>query len=87
MQLSPYDVTQHSKLLLSSSSWSGEKCIVITVSFTPGSCSLAGYKINQQGFEWGKANKDTSPNPPGYSTTFYEKAQILLSDRYLVINE
>ena len=83
MQLSPGDVTQHSKLLMSNSSWSGETSIIITVSFTPGSCSLTAYKINQQGFEWGKANKDTSPNPPGYSTTFYEKVQMLLSDRYL----
>lgn len=83
MQLSPFDLTLHSRLILQNSNWDGDRCIILTVSFTPGSCSLTAYKLTPQGFEWGKANKDTSPNPAGYSASFYEKVQMLLSDRFL----
>jgi len=83
LQLSPYDVTMHSKMLLQNPTWDVEKSIIITVSFTPGSCSLTSYKTTPAGFEWGKANKDTSVNPPGYNNTFFEKVQMLLSDRFM----
>jgi len=74
MQLSPFDATLHSKLLMNNQKWDGERCIMITVSFTPGSCSLTAYKLTQAGYEWGKQNKEiTNPNPPSYSTTMYEK--------------
>ena len=78
MQLSPSDATLHSRLLMSNSQWEPERSIVITVSFTPGSCSLTAYKITPQGYEWGKSNKDTSPNPPGYSNVMYEKVRYIL---------
>ena len=83
MQLSPSDITMHSKLLQSNPSWDGEKNIIITVSFTPGSCSLTAYKLTQDGYEWGKNNKDTSPNPPGYTAELYEKVQLFLTDKFL----
>jgi hypothetical protein len=60
----------------------GERCIVITVSFTPGSCSLAAYKLTTQGYEWGKTNKDISPDPPGYNTSLYEKVYIIYKFRF-----
>jgi len=83
-QLAPQDVTTHSKVLSENKSWDPDKSIIITCSFTPGSCSLTAYKITQPGFEWGKSNKDTtSTNPHGYLPSFYEKVQILLSDRFL----
>ena len=44
-------------------SWDGEKTIVITCSFTPGSCSLTAYKLTPSGFEWGKTNTDKGNNP------------------------
>ncbi len=60
----PQDVTAHAKMLESHKSWDGERCVVITCSFTPGSCSLTGYKLTPSGYEWGRANKDaTSANP------------------------
>ena len=34
----------HAKMLESYKSWDGERCMVITCSFTPGSCSLTAYK-------------------------------------------
>lgn len=57
------DVTAHAKMLEQHKSWDGERCVVVTASFTPGSCSLTGYKLTPGGYEWGRANKDSSANP------------------------
>jgi pre-mRNA-processing factor 8 len=82
--LSAVDVTAHAKMLDEYSSWSAEKSIVVTCSFTPGSCSLASYKVTPSGLEWGRQNKDTtSPNPAGFLPGHFEKVQMLLSDRFL----
>ncbi|KAL8138631.1 hypothetical protein V2J09_004632 [Rumex salicifolius] len=82
-QLSPQDVTSHARVLENNKQWDGEKCIILTCSFTPGSCSLTAYKLTPTGYEWGRANKDTGSNPHGYLPTHYEKVQMLLSDRFL----
>ncbi|XP_008795869.1 pre-mRNA-processing-splicing factor 8A [Phoenix dactylifera] len=82
-QLSPQDVTSHARILENSKQWDGEKCIILTCSFTPGSCSLTAYKLTPSGYEWGRVNKDTGSNPHGYLPTHYEKVQMLLSDRFL----
>ncbi|MEW5307804.1 MAG: hypothetical protein WDW36_010179 [Sanguina aurantia] len=82
-QMSPQDVTAHAKMLESFKSWDGERCIAITVSFTPGSCSLTAYKLTPGGYEWGRSNKDNSGDPQGYLPSHYEKVQLLLSDRFL----
>jgi len=82
-QLPPQDVTMHAKIMADNKSWDGEKSIIITCSFTPGSCSLAAYKLTPAGFEWGRQNTDMSHNPQGYFPTHYEKVQMLLSDRFL----
>lgn len=59
----PQDVTAHAKMLEAHKSWDGERCILITCSFTPGSVSLTAYKLTPAGYEWGRQNKDTSANP------------------------
>merc|ERR1712153_240128 len=82
-QLSPYDVTMHAKTMVDNDSWSIDKTCVITCSFTPGSCSLAAYKLTPGGFDWGRNNKEQSSNPQGYAPSFYEKVQMLLSDKFL----
>lgn len=82
-QLSPQDVTTHAKVMADNPSWDGEKTVIITCSFTPGSCSLTAYKLTPSGFEWGRNNKDTGNNPHGYLPSHYEKVQMLLSDRFL----
>ncbi|EKX45108.1 hypothetical protein GUITHDRAFT_87243 [Guillardia theta CCMP2712] len=82
-QLAPQDVTQHACILENNKVWDIEKAILITCSFTPGSCSLTAYKLTTTGFEWGRKNKDQSSNPQGYAPTHYEKVQMLLSDRFL----
>eukprot|EP00475_Leptophrys_vorax_P028124 TRINITY_DN40512_c0_g1_i2.p1 TRINITY_DN40512_c0_g1~~TRINITY_DN40512_c0_g1_i2.p1 ORF type:complete len:835 (-),score=203.10 TRINITY_DN40512_c0_g1_i2:50-2554(-) len=85
-QLPPHDVVHHSSLLSQHKSWDPEKAVVITCSFTPGSCSLTCYRLTPLGYEWGleKAASGTNNfNPAGYSPSFFEKSQMLLSDRFV----
>ncbi|KAK6912228.1 Pre-mRNA-processing-splicing factor 8, U6-snRNA-binding [Dillenia turbinata] len=77
------DLTTHARILENNKQWDGEKCIILTCSFTPGSCSLTAYKLAPTGYEWGRVNKDMGSNPHGYLPTHYEKVQMLLSDRFL----
>lgn len=82
-QLSPQDISTHAKIMSDNSAWDGEKTVIITCSFTPGSCSLTAYKLTPSGFEWGRQNTDKGNNPKGYLPSHYEKVQMLLSDRFL----
>ena len=52
------DLIQHSKLLMNNENWDPDHSILITLSYTPGSCSLTGYKITPGGYDWAKVNKD-----------------------------
>jgi pre-mRNA-processing factor 8 len=81
-QLSPVDVITHAKITVNNKSWDLQKTIVVTCSFTPGSCTLTAYKLTPSGFEWGKGFKDATANPQGYAPGHYEKVQMLLSDRF-----
>lgn len=75
------DVTQHAHLMNAHSSWD-KKTVTMTVSFTPGSVSLAAWTLTPQGYKWGAENRDTtSDQPQGFSTNMGEKCQLLLSDR------
>lgn len=85
-QLSPHDVVAHAGFLSRYNSWDPEKTILMTCSFTPGSCSLTAYKLTPDGYEWGLERSNAglaSFDPSGYSPSFYEKAPMLLSDRFL----
>jgi pre-mRNA-processing factor 8 len=82
-QLSPQDITTHAKVMADNANWDGEKTVIITCSFTPGSCSLMAYKLTPSGFEWGKQNTDRGNNPKGYLPSHYERVQMLLSDQFL----
>lgn len=82
-QLSPLDVITHSTIMNENKSWDGEKTVVVTCSFTPGSCSLTAYKLTPKGFDWGRQHKDDGLNATGYAPTHYERVQMLLSDRFL----
>ena len=55
----------------------------MSVNFAPGSVSLSAYKLNLQGYEWLKNNKDSNPNPSLFTNAYYEKTQLLLSERFL----
>lgn len=75
------DVTQHARLMNAHPTWD-KKTVTMTVSFTPGSVSLSAWALTPQGYKWGAENKDTSSDQPqGFSTSFGEKCQLLLSDR------
>ena len=76
------DTTQHARLMAAHSSWD-KKTVTMTVSFTPGSVSLAAWALTPQGYKWGSENKDlSSDQPQGFSTGgMGEKRQLLLSDR------
>ncbi|KAJ5156205.1 Pre-mRNA-processing-splicing factor 8A [Penicillium capsulatum] len=79
--MSAADVTQHARLMNSHPTWD-KKTVTMTVSFTPGSVSLAAWGLTPQGYKWGAENKDmTSDQPQGFSTNMGEKCQLLLSDR------
>jgi pre-mRNA-processing factor 8 len=80
--LPPQDVIAHSKIMADNHSWDGEKSVVITCSFTPGSCSLTAYKLTPQGFEWGRQNREAGVNAQGFSPAHYERVQMLLSDKF-----
>lgn len=81
-QLSPLDVIAHSKIMNDNGTWDGEKTMVLTCSFTPGSCSLTAYKLTQKGYEWGKENRDAGAGAQGFVPLHYERVQMLLSDRF-----
>jgi pre-mRNA-processing factor 8 len=79
--MSAADVTQHSRLMNAHKSWD-KKTISMTVSFTPGSVSLASWALTPAGYKWGAENKDMgSDQPQGFSTSMGEKCQLLLSDK------
>eukprot|EP01124_Arcella_intermedia_P026087 TRINITY_DN4820_c0_g2_i2.p1 TRINITY_DN4820_c0_g2~~TRINITY_DN4820_c0_g2_i2.p1 ORF type:complete len:1419 (+),score=296.34 TRINITY_DN4820_c0_g2_i2:2912-7168(+) len=83
-QLHPQDVIMHAKLLADNSTWDGTKTVVITSSFTPGSCSLSAYKLTPEGYKWGRTNRDREQTQhQGYLPSFYEKVPLILSDRFL----
>ncbi len=76
------DVTSHARLMNAHPAWD-KKTVTMTVSFTPGSVSLAAWGLTPAGYKWGAENKDSaSDQPQGFSTTaFGEKCQLLLSDK------
>ncbi|KAG9239024.1 mRNA splicing protein PRP8 [Amylocarpus encephaloides] len=79
--MSAADVTQHSRLMNAHKSWD-KKTISMTVSFTPGSVSLASWALTPAGYKWGVENKDMgSDQPQGFSTSMGDKCQLLLSDK------
>lgn len=79
--LSSVDVTTHAKILSSHPEWD-TKAVTLTVSYIPGSISLAAYTVSKEGIEWGSKNMDiNSDEAIGYEPSMAEKCQLLLSDR------
>ncbi|KAJ5888218.1 hypothetical protein N7495_008259 [Penicillium taxi] len=79
--MSAADVTQHARLMDAHPSWT-ESTVTMTVSFIPGSVSLAGWSLTPQGYKWGAENKDmSSDQPQGFSFSMGDKSKLLLSDR------
>ena len=84
--LSPYDCAVHARMVTENRSWSADSAIVVTCSFTPGSCSLAGYRLSANGLKWGRDNRDitsTQANPTGYESSHADQVQLLLTDSFV----
>ena len=81
--LQPPDVITHSRILTEHKAWDGEKTIIISAAFTPGSVTLSAYKLTPSGFQWGRKNPELDQQFQGYQTSFYEKVPLLLSDRFM----
>jgi pre-mRNA-processing factor 8 len=87
----PTDVAMHSRIMNEHKEWDGEKTIIVTCSFTPGSVLLNAYKLTPEGYEWGRkakfnanaADADMMLDTGGYSPHFTETVQILLSEKFM----
>lgn len=82
--LSPHDVVTHANIALEHSGRAeSDRTIVITLSFTPGSCTLAAYKITASGYHWAKRQASvTELNPTDFMPTFYNSVKLILSDSF-----
>lgn len=80
------DVLMHSTIIADNpTKWKGKQEIVITTSFTQGSCSLTAYRVTEAGMAWAKKSKNVVggvANASDYNSDCFEKVQMLLSDRF-----
>jgi pre-mRNA-processing factor 8 len=80
------DVVTHASIMSDNpKAWTGKNEIVLTTSFTQGSCSLTAYHVTEAGLEWGKKSRNIAggvANAQDYSSNCFEKVQMLLSDRF-----
>lgn len=61
--------------------WDSNK-ITLTVSFTPGSVSLAAFTLEDEGYLWGMKNNDKiSQEPEDFKNSFSSKNQLILTDK------
>ncbi|KAF1990334.1 pre-mRNA-processing-splicing factor 8 [Aulographum hederae CBS 113979] len=75
------DVTTHAKIMHQNPNWDN-KTVTMVAAFAPGSASLTSWNLIAEGYKWGATNNNLqSDQPTGYSTSFGEKSQLLLSDR------
>ena len=79
----------HASAVEAHRSWDGERCVVRTCAFTPGSCSLTAFKLAPADYEWGRTQRELAGGARGatiaqeHSPSHYEKVQTLLSCRFL----
>jgi len=80
------DVVSHASIMADNpDAWNGQNEIIITSSFTQGSCSLTAYHVTEAGIEWGKKSRNVAggvANAENYNSNCFEKVQMLLSDRF-----
>lgn len=81
VKLSAYDVITHSNIMVDHLRGDQDKTILITLSFTPGSCSLAAYRVTSSGYDWAKRQQpDTEPQ--GYLPSHYQRVKMIISERF-----
>jgi pre-mRNA-processing factor 8 len=80
-ELSPHDVVTHSNIFVERGEQ--DKTIIITLSFTPGSCSLAAYRVTPGGSDWAKKQSSAeSINPQGFLKTHFQRVKLILSEKF-----
>jgi pre-mRNA-processing factor 8 len=79
--LSPLDAATHASMLQRMPAMSPDHSVIVTCSLLTGSMSLAGYRLNAGGVEWGNGVSDPR-NPVGYiPERMTDHAHLLLTDR------
>lgn len=80
--LSPVDVTTIAGFNNKNEAVWNRNMVTLTVALTPGSVTLTAFGLNKSGYDWGSSNKDMISNAPaGFSPSFSEKKQLIMSDR------
>lgn len=81
--LSPQDVVTHSNIAIEQSHKEQDRTICITLSFTPGSCTLAAYRITSGGYDWAKRQASANElNPQDYMSSYFSSVKLILSDSF-----
>lgn len=83
IELSPQDVVTHSKIVTEQLRSDQDKTIVITLSFTPASCSLAAYRITSTGYDWAKKQPSAQDfNPQGFLRSHYQRVNLIKAETF-----
>lgn len=82
--LSPQDVVTHANIIPDSLRGDPDKTVVVTLSFTPGSCSLSAYRITSLGYDWAKRQPSAqSLNPQGFQReSFSQPVSVILTESF-----
>lgn len=79
--LTPVEIKTLAELKANNEQW-GTSSVTVLVAFTPGSVTLNSGVLTEEGYNWGATNFDlSSQTPQGYSPTFTQRSQIVLSNR------
>jgi pre-mRNA-processing factor 8 len=82
---SPHDVLMHSQLLARMPNWTPDVTVCMTVSYTPGSVSLAAFRVTAAGVKWAQ---EAATLPPAqmeqdFALECFELMPLLLTERLL----
>lgn len=73
------DVTTHAKLFSNVDT----SLVDFNVALTTGSVTLSAYTLSEEGYEWGKKNKNMDLSPPGFQVDFGTSCQMILTSNIL----
>ena len=77
--ISNYDIKFIGKLINNNKNCDIENFIDLIINFTQGSCTLNGYKLTPNGFDYSIRNEEKEI----FNENFYEKIQILLTEKFM----
>lgn len=81
--LGAMDLINVSHIIDRTKSWDAERVVVVTCSFTPGSCTLSSYRLLPSGMKWGMSRVLETPDLNGYLPNMFVRTQMLLSDKFM----